>query len=42
MSAELKKRGFRYLGPVVVYSHMQAAGMVNDHEQNCFLCGKTE
>lgn len=36
MSAELKKRGFRYLGPVVLYSHMQAAGMVNDHEEGCF------
>lgn len=36
MSADLKKRGFKYLGPVVVYSHMQAAGMVNDHEEYCF------
>ncbi len=36
MSADMKKRGFRYLGPVVLYSHMQAAGMVNDHCEYCF------
>jgi len=36
ISKALKKRGFRYLGPVVVYSHMQASGMVNDHEPYCF------
>lgn len=36
MSREMKKRGFSYLGPVVTYSHMQAAGMVNDHEPDCF------
>lgn len=39
MSAEFKKRGFKFLGPVVVYSHMQAAGMINDHEEGCYLCG---
>lgn len=36
MSADMKKRGFKYLGPVVLYSHMQAAGMVNDHNEDCF------
>ncbi len=36
ISKDLKKRGFQFLGPVVMYSHMQAAGMVNDHEQSCF------
>ena len=35
-SKDLKKRGFRFLGPTVVYAHMQAIGMVNDHTVNCF------
>ncbi len=33
---DLKKRGFRFLGPTVVYAHMQAVGMVNDHTIGCF------
>jgi DNA-3-methyladenine glycosylase I len=36
ISAELKKRGFKFVGPVIVYAWMQAAGMVNDHAVNCF------
>jgi DNA-3-methyladenine glycosylase I len=36
MSKELKKRGFKFVGPVIVYAFMQAAGMVNDHMPNCF------
>lgn len=35
IAKDMKKRGFRYLGPVTVYSYMQAAGMVNDHRQEC-------
>ncbi len=35
-SKDLKKRGFKFLGPTVVYAHMQAVGMVNDHIQGCF------
>jgi DNA-3-methyladenine glycosylase I len=35
-SKDLKKRGFRFLGPTVVYAHMQAVGMVNDHTMDCF------
>ncbi len=35
-SKDLKKRGFSFLGPTVVYAHMQAAGMVNDHLVRCF------
>ena len=35
-SKDLKKRGFKFLGPTVVYSHMQAVGMVNDHTTDCF------
>lgn len=33
---DLKKRGFKFLGPTVVYAHMQAVGMVNDHTLDCF------
>lgn len=36
ISRNLKKRGFRFLGPVIVYSYMQAAGLVNDHLDSCF------
>lgn len=36
MSKELKKRGFKFVGPVIVYAWMQAAGMVNDHAVDCF------
>ncbi|MFN8609765.1 MAG: DNA-3-methyladenine glycosylase I [Vulcanimicrobiota bacterium] len=35
-ATDLKKRGFKFLGPVVVYAHMQACGMVNDHVVDCF------
>jgi DNA-3-methyladenine glycosylase I len=36
MSKDLKKRGFRFVGPTVCYSLMQAAGLVNDHTLGCF------
>jgi DNA-3-methyladenine glycosylase I len=36
MANDLKKRGFSFLGPTVWYAHMQAVGMVNDHQTNCF------
>ena len=36
LSADLKKRGFQFLGPKIVYAHMQATGMVNDHFVSCF------
>jgi DNA-3-methyladenine glycosylase I len=36
MSKELKKRGFKFVGPVIVYAWMQAVGMVNDHAEECF------
>jgi len=35
-SRDLKERGFKFLGPKVVYAHMQAVGMVNDHIVGCF------
>ena len=33
---ELKRRGFKFVGPTTVYAHMQAAGLVNDHTIDCF------
>jgi len=36
ISKDLKKRGFKFVGSTVVYAHMQATGMVNDHETTCF------
>ncbi len=36
ISKDLKRRGFKFVGTTVVYAHMQATGMVNDHEINCF------
>ncbi|MBI4986429.1 MAG: DNA-3-methyladenine glycosylase I [Rhodocyclales bacterium] len=35
LSRELKRRGFRFVGPTVCYAHMQATGMVNDHLVSC-------
>jgi DNA-3-methyladenine glycosylase I len=35
-SADLKKRGFKFVGSTVIYAHMQAVGMVNDHLVSCF------
>ena len=42
ISKELKARGFKFVGAVIVYSFMQAAGLVNDHEKQCYLCGVSE
>ena len=36
ISKALKKRGFKFVGSTVVYAHMQATGMVNDHVTSCF------
>ena len=36
LSKDLKKRGFKFVGSTVIYAHMQATGMVNDHEESCF------
>jgi DNA-3-methyladenine glycosylase I len=36
ISRELKKRGFRFVGSTIIYAHMQATGMVNDHITSCF------
>jgi DNA-3-methyladenine glycosylase I len=39
MSRELKRRGFRFVGPTICYAFMQAAGLVNDHVLGCFRRG---
>ena len=36
LSKDLRKRGFTFVGPVIVYAHMQAVGVVNDHVVGCF------
>ncbi len=36
MSKDLKKRGFKFVGPTICYAHMQATGMVNDHVVGCY------
>ena len=36
ISKELKRRGFKFVGPTIVYAWMQAVGIVNDHSLNCF------
>jgi DNA-3-methyladenine glycosylase I len=35
-SADLQRRGFRFVGSTIIYAHMQAIGMVNDHLTDCF------
>ena len=36
ISKEMKRRGFKFVGPTIVYAWMQAVGIVNDHSTNCF------
>ena len=36
ISKDLKQRGFQFLGPIIIYSHLQATGLVNDHIVDCF------
>lgn len=36
LSKDLKKRGFKFVGSTIMYAHMQATGMVNDHQVSCF------
>jgi len=38
MSKDLSARGFKFVGPTSCYAHMQATGMVNDHQLDCFRC----
>ena len=36
ISKDMKKRGFSFVGSTIIYSYMQAIGMINDHEKGCF------
>ena len=40
ISKDLKKRGMKYVGTVIIYSYLQAVGIVNDHDTNCFCYSK--
>lgn len=40
LSKDLKRRGFRFVGPTIIYAFMQAVGMVNDHLVSCFRYGE--
>ena len=42
MAKDMKKRGFTFCGSTICYAFMQAAGMVDDHLENCFRKGKTQ
>jgi DNA-3-methyladenine glycosylase I len=42
LSRELKRRGFRFVGPTTAYATMQAAGIVNDHVAGCYVRGAVE
>ena len=42
MSRELRRRGFRFVGPTICYAFMQATGMVNDHTTDCFRYGDVD
>lgn len=39
ISKELRKRGMKFVGTVIIYSYLQAIGVINSHEDNCFLKG---
>ncbi|WP_338846253.1 DNA-3-methyladenine glycosylase I [Massilia sp. W12] len=40
ISKDLQKRGFKFVGTTIIYAYLQAIGVVNDHQQGCFLCGQ--
>ena len=40
ISTDLKKRGMKFVGSTIIYSYLQAIGIINSHEENCFLGGK--
>lgn len=40
ISKDLKKRGMKYVGTIIIYSYLQAIGIINDHEKACFRGGK--
>ena len=42
LSKDLKKRGWKFLGPTTVYAFMQAMGLINDHAEGCVIRAKIE
>lgn len=38
ISKDLNKRGMKFVGTIIIYSYLQAIGVINSHEKNCFLC----
>lgn len=42
VSADLKKRGMKFVGTTIIYSYLQAIGIINSHEEKCFLYKRTE
>lgn len=41
ISKDLTKRGMKYVGPTIIHSYLQAIGIINSHQKNCFLYKKT-
>ena len=39
ISKDLKNRGMKFVGTIIIYSYLQAIGIINDHEKECFLYG---
>lgn len=42
MSKDLRQRGMKFVGTTIIYSYLQAIGVINSHEENCFLFSKTD
>lgn len=42
VSGDLKKRGMTFVGTTIIYAYLQAVGMINSHEDGCYLCRKKE
>ena len=42
LASELRRRGFRFLGPTTVHAHMQSTGLLNDHVEGCWVRGAVE
>ena len=40
ISKDLKKRGMKFVGPVIIYSYLESIGIINNHQENCFLFSK--
>lgn len=42
ISKDLKKRGMKFVGPVIIYSYLESIGIINNHQENCFLFSKID